>query len=115
MRYNSHEEYITSFPLDIQLKLREIQSYIVKQLPSGCEEVISYNMPAFKLKKVVVYFAAHKKHLGFYPTSKPIEEFKEELKPFTFSKGALQFPYKHALPKNLIKKMVEFRLKDLEL
>jgi uncharacterized protein YdhG (YjbR/CyaY superfamily) len=115
MRYNSHEEYITSFPLDIQLKLRELQSYLVEQLPSGCEEVISYNMPAFKLKKEIVYFAAHKEHLGFYPTSKPIEAFKEELKPFTFSKGAVQFPYKHALPKDLIKKMVEFRIKDLGL
>jgi uncharacterized protein YdhG (YjbR/CyaY superfamily) len=115
MRYNSHEEYITSFPLDIQLKLRELQSYLVEQLPSGCEEVISYNMPAFKLKKVIVYFAAHKEHIGFYPTSKPIEVFKHELKNFKFSRGAIQFAYNQPLPKNLIKNIIEFRVKDLDL
>jgi hypothetical protein len=113
MAFLSHDDYITSFSEEIQGKLRELQFFLKEILPPECQEVISYNMPAFKLKKVVIYFAAHKEHLGFYPTSKPIEAFKEELKPFTFSKGAVQFPYKHSLPKDLIKKMIEFRLKEL--
>ncbi|MEY4604517.1 MAG: hypothetical protein RIT43_1809 [Bacteroidota bacterium] len=82
-------------------------------MPDACEEVISYNMPAFKLKHVIVYFAAHKKHIGFYPTSKPIEALKDELKNFNYSKGAIQFPYDSPLPEVLIKKIIDFRLNDL--
>ena len=115
MAFLSHDDYIYSFSEEIQGRLQEFQSFLKEILPNESQEVISYNMPAFKLKKVVVYFAAHKEHLGFYPTSKPIEAFKEELKPFIFSKGAVQFPYNRDLPKDLIKKMVEFRLKDLGL
>lgn len=68
-------------------------------------------MPAFKLhKKVLIYFAACKNHLGFYPTSLPIITFKKELTKYKCSKGCIQFPYDKPLPKLLIKKIVKFRI-----
>lgn len=113
MSYKSHDQYIASFNDEIQFKLIEFKSYLKKLLPKNCEEIISYNMPAFKLKQIVVYFAAHKNHIGFYPTSKPIKFFKEELKNVKHSKGAIQLPYNSSIPEELIKKIVEFRLKEL--
>ena len=115
MAFQTHQDYIQTFNLEIQEKLIEFQLLLKGLLPTEAQEVISYNMPAFKLKKVIVYFAAHKEHLGFYPTSKPIEAVKEELTNYKFSKGAIQFPYSQALPAGLIKKIVNYRLKDLGL
>jgi uncharacterized protein YdhG (YjbR/CyaY superfamily) len=115
MAFQTHQDYIQTFNLEIQEKLIEFQLLLKGLLPEEANEVISYNMPAFKLKKVIVYFAAHKEHLGFYPTSKPIEAVKEELRDYKYSKGAIQLPYSQPLPVDLIKKIVSYRLKDLGL
>jgi len=66
-------------------------------------------MPAFKQHKVLVYYAVHKAHIGFYPTSNPIVHFKKELQKYHTSKGSIQFPLNKSLPLTLIKKIVKFR------
>ena len=69
-------------------------------------------MPAFKLNGVLVYYAAYQGHVGFYPTASPIEVFKEELSPYKFSKGAIQFPIGQPLPLELISRIVKFRVQQ---
>ena len=76
------------------------------------QETISYNMPAFRSEKVLVYYMAHSRHIGFYPTASPIKFFKEDLKNYNTSKGAIQFPMEKPLPLLLIKKIVKFRVKE---
>jgi len=108
-RFTSVEEYIASFDKPIQKKLKELNQFIAELIPYA-EPVISYNMPAYKFNKVVVYFVGYKNHIGFYSTSKPIEYFKNELQAYTLSKGAVQFKLNEPLPLDLIEKMVLFRM-----
>lgn len=103
------DEYIAGFPDDIQKLLQKIRAIICKAAPHA-EEVISYGMPAYKQHKVLVYFAACKNHIGFYPTGSGIEAFKDELTAYKFSKGAIQFPFDKPLPSALITKIVKFRI-----
>ena len=103
------DEYIAGFPDDIQKLLQKMRAIICKAAPHA-EEVISYGMPAYKQHKVLVYFAACKNHIGFYPTGSGIEAFKEELTAYKFSKGAIQFPFDKPLPSALITKIVKFRI-----
>ena len=104
-------EYISGFPPEIQEKLEEIRSIIHSTAP-GAKEVISYGMPAFRQKRILVYFAAHKKHLGFYPTGSGISAFTEYLSDYQYSKGAIQFPYERPLPTELIQKIVSYRVSE---
>ena len=69
-------------------------------------------MPAFKLNRVLVYFAAHKNHIGFYPTSSGIEAFRKELSPYKVSKGAVQFPLDKPIPFDLVEKITVFRVAE---
>lgn len=103
------DEYIAGFPDDIQKLLQKMRAIICKAAPHA-EEVISYGMPAYKQHKVLVYFAACKNHIGFYPTGSGIEAFKDELTAYKFSKGAIQFPFDKPLPSALITKIVKFRI-----
>ena len=108
------DEYIAMFPNDIQEILKNLRKTIKKAAPDA-EEVISYRMPAYKYHGILVYFAAYKNHIGFYPTSSGIETFKKELSAFKGSKGTVQFPIDKTLPLELISKIVEFRVhKNLE-
>lgn len=108
------DEYIAMFPNDIQEILKKLRKTIKKAAPDA-EEVISYRMPAYKYHGILVYFAAYKNHIGFYPTSSGIETFKKELSAFKGSKGTVQFPIDETLPLKLISKIVEFRVhKNLE-
>lgn len=104
----SFEEYLSWFPLETQKKLQLIQKTLRKAVPEA-QEVISYHMPAFKTSEVLVYFAAQKHHIGFYPTSQPMEEFKKELAGYVTSKGAIQIPYDQELPLQLISDIAIFR------
>ena len=106
---NIIKQYIDNQQVEFQKHLDELYHIIKKSAPES-EEVISYGMPAFKQNGILVYFAAHKNHLGFYPTSSGIENFREELTGYTFSKRAIQFPYDKPLPKKLIEKIVVFRI-----
>jgi uncharacterized protein YdhG (YjbR/CyaY superfamily) len=82
---------------------------ILQQALPEAEEVISYHIPAFKTTEMLVYYAAAKSHLGFYPTSSGVINFKEELAGYVTSKGAIQFPYKEDLPEQLIVTIAKFR------
>ncbi|MBK7711547.1 MAG: DUF1801 domain-containing protein [Bacteroidales bacterium] len=105
------DEYIADYPAGIQEKLIEMRSIIRKSAPDASEK-ISYRMPSYIFNGILVYFAAHTKHLGFYPFPTVIEAFKNELTPYHTSKGGIQFPYKDPLPIDLIKRIVGFRVKE---
>ena len=107
------DEYHLQFDSNVQKKLKELHTIIKEMIPRA-EEIISYKMPAFKQNKVLVYYAGYKNHIGFYPTAKPIEVFKNQLLSFKHSKGAIQFPIDQPLPKKLIQDIVKFRLEDSE-
>ncbi len=99
-RYSSIDEYIQAFPEQIRKKLLEIR------------QLISYRMPAFYLNGNLVYFAAHSRHIGFYPTSSGISQFADEIRQYKSSKGAVQFPIDAPLPADLIRRIVEFRAEE---
>lgn len=103
------EDYILSQTAEKRESLYTLYETI-KKIASKAEEGISYQMPVFRLNGVLVYFGAAKNHIGFYPTPSAIIAFKEALKPYVTSKGAIQFPYDKKLPIALIKKIVKFRV-----
>ena len=105
------DEYIAGFPENIQRKLNDLRAAIRKAAPEA-EESISYRMPAYKLKGVLVYFAAQKNHIGFYPTSSGVIAFKKELAEYKTSKGAVQFPLDKPIPLELIARIVQFRVNE---
>lgn len=105
---NSIQEYISRFTPEIQAKVQQMRE-ILRQAVPDAEEVISYHMPAFKTTEVLVYYAAAKSHLGYYPTSSGVINFKEELAGYVTSKGAIQFPYGEDLPEQLIVAIAQFR------
>lgn len=107
----SIDSYINSQQEVVQPYLQQIRELIRNAAPKATE-VISYNMPAFKVNGVLVYFAACKNHLGFYPSGKVTTLFSKELKAYKCSKGAIQFPYNKPLPAALIKRIVKFRLAE---
>ena len=110
----SIDEYIVRFPASIQKILQQIRETIHQAAPDA-KEVISYKMPAFKQNGILVYFAAYKKHVGFYPTGIGIEAFKSEFENYKWSKGAVQFPIDQEIPLNLIARITKFKVKgDLE-
>jgi uncharacterized protein YdhG (YjbR/CyaY superfamily) len=109
---NTIDDYIAGFPSDVQEILEKIRTTIQKAAPDA-EETISYQMPTFTLKgKYLVYFAAYKKHIGFYPTPIKNVEFQEELAAYQAGKGTLQFPLDEPIPYDLINKVVRFRVKE---
>lgn len=108
----SVDEYISGFPHETQELLEKIRVTIQEVTPQA-EEVISYNMPGFKLQGMLVWFAGFKNHIGFYPRgSSAIIAFEKELSKYKTSKGAIQFPKDEPLPILLIKKMVKFRVAE---
>ena len=109
-------------PIDIYLqqfhglklkKLQEMRAILQKALPEA-EECISYGMPAYRIDKVLVYFAGNTHHIGFYPTSSGIQKFEHELGEWKYSKGAIQFPYEKKLPKDLIMRIARMRREEVE-
>ena len=103
--------YITQFPEDVQVILQKIRA-VIKEIAPFAEEKISYQMPGFYLNGMLVWFGAHQNHIGFYPTGSGIEAFKEDLRGYKFSKGAVQFPLDQPVPYDLIRKMVRFRVEE---
>lgn len=110
-KFQNIDEYISTFPDEVQTILQQIRETISKAAPRA-DEVISYQMPAFKLHRVLVYFAGYKNHIGFYPGAKAIEAFYKELSEFKTSKGAIQFPLNKEIPLTLISKITKFRVKE---
>jgi uncharacterized protein YdhG (YjbR/CyaY superfamily) len=110
-RHTDIDEYIAGFSPEIRKKLTEIRAIIKKAAPDA-EEKISYNMPAFAQNGILVYFAAFKNHIGFFPTASPIQIFKEDLKEYKWSKGTIQFPLDRPLPSDLISRIVNFKVNE---
>ena len=110
--FNSIDEYIATFPEEIQKILEELRAVIKAAAPKA-EEKISYQMPTFTLNGGnLVHFAAFKKHIGFYPTPSGTEAFQKELSVYKGAKGSVQFPLDKPMPLKLIRKIVKFRVAE---
>jgi uncharacterized protein YdhG (YjbR/CyaY superfamily) len=110
-KYSTVDEYIASQSNDVKEKLIQLRQLIKKTAPNA-EELISYQMPAYKFRGLLIFFAACKNHIGFYPTSSGITAFKKELAAYQTSKGAIQFPLDEPLPVKLIAQIVAYRVKE---
>jgi uncharacterized protein YdhG (YjbR/CyaY superfamily) len=103
------DEYIATFPKDVQAVLEKIRITIQKAAPVA-KETIKYQMPTYVLEGNLVYFAAFKKHIGFYPPVKGLVQFKDELAVYEGPKGSLIFPLDKPIPYDLIDEIVKFRV-----
>lgn len=109
--FKNIDEYIAIQTPEVQNLLVQMRQNIQKAAPEA-EEVISYNMPAYKYHGILVYFAAYKNHIGFYATPTGHSEFKDELSVYKQGKGSVQFPLSKPLPLDLISRIVAFRVKE---
>ena len=110
-QFKSMDEYIDEFPEDVKRILNELRQTI-KEVSPEAEETISYQIPTFTFNGNLVHFAAFEHHIGFYPTPRGMEAFKEELSRYKGAKGSVQFPIDEPLPLPLIRRIVEFRVKE---
>jgi uncharacterized protein YdhG (YjbR/CyaY superfamily) len=104
-------EYIESAPTPARKKLKEMLACIRKAAP-GATEGLKWGMPAFSFRRILVTFAAHKHHIGFYPTPSAVKAFAKELSKFNTARGSIQFPLEKPLPLPLIRKITEFRVQE---
>lgn len=111
IKFNDIDGYIADFPKETQELLTQVRTTIRKAAPDA-KEKISYGMPTFTLNGNLVYFAAYKNHIGFYPVPSGIEAFKKELSVYKGAKGSVQFPIDQPIPYDLISKIVKFRVKE---
>lgn len=109
----SVDEYVSRIPEPSQSMLLKIRAVVRSTLPAEAAEVISYQMPAFKLGKIVVWFAAFQSHCSLFPTAAVMAQFTDELAAYKTSKGTVQFPLDKPLPVALIKKIVRARLQSI--
>jgi len=111
-QYETIDEYIETFPEDVQSILKKMRQTINDAAPRAVE-AISYQMPTFKLNgRNLVHFAAFKSHIGFYPIPSGIEAFKEELSPYRQGKGSVQFPLDKPIPYDLVERIVKYRVTE---
>lgn len=112
--FKSVDEYISQQPEAVQAVLKRVRSTIVKALP-GADEVISYQIPAYKMQgRAVIYFAGWKQHYSLYPAIGPlVEAFKEDLAGYQVSKGTIRFPLSEPVPVRLIARIAKFRAKEV--
>ena len=108
---NSIEEYIQQFCPEVREKLIKIRK-VIKEAAPEAEEKISYQMPAFAQQGILVYFAAFKNHIGFYPTASGVEAFQEELSRYKGGKGSVQFPLDQPIPYELISRIVKYKVAE---
>ena len=111
--FQSLDKYIATFPKNVQKILEEVRQAIKEVIPAA-DELISYQIPAFKLNgSYIIYFAGWKNHISLYPVTDEIKEkFKKDISSYKTSKGTLQFPLDKPMPLALIKKIVKHKLKD---
>ena len=108
--YGDVNEYIKGFPAGTRIKLTEMRKLIKKYAPDA-EETIGYNMPAYRLHGVLVYFAGYKNHIGFYPAPTGVKTFEKDLAPYKTGKGSVQFPLDKPMPLGLITKIIQYQMK----
>lgn len=106
------KSYFAKFSVESQQRLTEVYETCKQVLPDAIEKM-SYGMPCFSQKLNVVYFAAFKNHIGFYPTASGVKAYEKDLVGLKYSKGAIQFPLDKPIPKELIRKIVLFRLEEI--
>ena len=107
------DEYIAQLPVTAGNTLEKLRAVITQTAPEA-EETISYRMPAFRLRgKILVYFAAFRNHIGFYPTASGVAAFSKDLASYKTSKGAIQFPLDKPIPYELIEKIVRYRMDEV--
>ena len=105
------DAYIAGFPPGVRTILKKMRATVRKAAPQA-QEKISYRIPAFALNGNLVYFAAFKNHIGFYPTSSAIKSFKRELSRYVGAKGSVRFPLDQPIPFDLVAKIVKFRVTE---
>ncbi|MCF2502838.1 DUF1801 domain-containing protein [Dyadobacter sp. CY107] len=107
------DQYISSFPSDVQQALRQIRETVREAAPEA-EETISYDMPTFNLNGTyLIYFAAWKKHIALYPVSAALaDSLRNDLQGFKGTKGSVHFPLDKPMPLELISKIVAWRLEE---
>jgi len=110
-KYETIDAYIATFPKEVQVLLEKMRQTIKGAAPEA-QEAISYQMPTFKLNGNLVHFAAFKHHIGLYPTPSGTEAFKDELAPYESGKGSIKFPMDAPIPFDLVKRVVEFRVRE---
>ena len=110
-RAETIDEYIVTYPREVQRLLQQMRLTVRKAAPEA-EETISYSMPAFRQNGIIVWFAAFKNHIGFYPGASGISHFKKELSSFKGAKGSVQFPIDKPLPLALVGRIVKFRVAE---
>lgn len=112
-KYNNVDEYLSSFPKEIQKVLKQVRETIKKTAPQA-EEKISYGVPSFTLNgKQLIYFAGFKKHIGVYPSPVTVDTFKKDFSKYKTGKGSVQLPLDQPMPLTLITKIVKYRIKKL--
>ena len=109
--FSSIDEYLAAQPPGIREKLKKLRQTITKAAPEA-EEVISYQMPAYKFHGMLVYFAVFKNHISFFPTSSGVQFFKDRLTAFEISKGTIKFPLDKPIPLRLVAEIVKFRVQE---
>jgi uncharacterized protein YdhG (YjbR/CyaY superfamily) len=111
--FKTPDEYIQTLPKDVQEILQQVRQAIQKAVPEA-EEVISYQIPAFKYHGWIFYYSAYKKHfsLSCPPPYTFVEAFKKELSGYKISKSTIQFPFDKGVPVELIQQMSEYRAKE---
>lgn len=106
------DDYIASFPPPVRSSLEALRKLIREEAP-GAVETLKYRMPTFVLGENLVHFAAFERHIGFYPTPSAITAFAKDLEEYFSAKGSVQFPLDRPLPMALIRRMVQFRVKEV--
>jgi uncharacterized protein YdhG (YjbR/CyaY superfamily) len=105
--------YVAGFPESTRRLLEDVRRTIAETAPDAVE-VISYGVPTFDLAgRHLVHFAAYEKHIGFYPTASGIAAFREELTPYPSAKGSVRFPFDRPMPLDLIRRITEFRVREV--
>lgn len=105
------DEYVATFAPEIQAVLQQVRQ-VVRGAAPDAKEVISYQMPALKQNGILVYFAAFKKHIGFYPPIKGDARLEKVAAPYAGEKGNLRFPIDKPMPFELIRRLTELRVKQ---
>jgi len=111
IEFNSVDIYIGAQPANVRTALKVLRQTIRKAAP-GAEEVISYQMPAYKFHGMLVYFAAFKNHISFFPTRSGVQAFEDRLTSFETREGTIKFPLDKPIPFKLVSDIVEFRMKE---
>ena len=110
----SVDEYLAQVPEPARSTLNKVRAVIQSVVPVGTTEVLSYRMPAFRYKRVLVWYAAFSDHCSLFPTASVIAKLREELKAYTVSKGTIHFPSNKPLSSPLVKRIVKARLAEVE-